>query len=524
MFFGLAAISTIFLRPQDTANNFAWPIKPDVMAAALGAFYLASASIFVLALFAKTWEQVRVMTLPTAAFSTAMLGATVLHWDKFSVGTFPFVVWFASYVLPPPIFVGLYVWHQRRAAPVGTGITEPMVPWVRTLLRVNGLAVTGIAILGFAVPSVVADVGPWAFTPLTARTLCGWLLAVGLMQVSMAWEGDWRRARLATTMMILLPFALVGQLLRFSDEVDWDAVSLWVLLADTSWWLPPVPTCGRPPPLADGGPRPADGDRRAGQPGVLRRRRPPCPVGRLLGVLRALPGGRGPPIPRPPLHARFLGAMYLSGLTLQIAGLTASRWATIRVVPLITAVWTGGLFVVSLLHLEVFDFGAARVIIWFAAYSIYIRWSPSGSCGATGGMPTTPCPVPPSRPGPGPTWGSRVWWRRGWPSPSSSSPTPWSTPGRGPSARSWPSSTSLPCWPTASAASSSPAGARGPRYPGGRRRHAHLRRRGPAGLVPAPGSFSLPAQTGDVVWFAGFTIATAALAVLGARSMSGTAP
>ena len=27
VFFGLAAISTIFLRPQDTASNFAWPIK-----------------------------------------------------------------------------------------------------------------------------------------------------------------------------------------------------------------------------------------------------------------------------------------------------------------------------------------------------------------------------------------------------------------------------------------------------------------------------------------------------------------
>jgi hypothetical protein len=234
VFFGLAAISTIFLRPQDTATNFAWPIKPDVMAAVLGAFYLASAPVFVLGLLAKTWQQVRVITLPTAAFSTAMLAATVLHWDKFSVGTFPFVVWFASYVLPPPIFAGLYVWHQRGAEPVGTGVEQPITPWVRSLLRVNGLAVTAVAVVGFAAPSVIVDVGPWAFTPLTARTLCGWLLAVGLMQVSMAREGDRRRARLATAMMVVLPFGIGGQLLRFSDEVDWGAVSLWVLLADTA--------------------------------------------------------------------------------------------------------------------------------------------------------------------------------------------------------------------------------------------------------------------------------------------------
>jgi hypothetical protein len=232
VFFGLAAISTIFLRPEDTATSFAWPIEPPVMAAVLGAFYLASALIFVLPLFARWWQQVRVMILPTAVFSTAMLGATILHWDKFSVGTFPFFIWFASYVLPPPIFIGLYVWHQRSAAPVGVGIRVPLVPWARTFLGGNGLVLTALAVVGYAVPGVLMAVSPWTFTPLTTRALCGWLLAVGLLQASMAWEGDWQRARLATTMLIILPIALVVQLLRFPEQVAWSSVALWVLLAD----------------------------------------------------------------------------------------------------------------------------------------------------------------------------------------------------------------------------------------------------------------------------------------------------
>jgi hypothetical protein len=75
----------------------------------------------------------------------------------------------------------------------------------------------------------------------------------------------------------------------------------------------------------------------------------------------------------PPLHARFLGVMYLSGLALMVGGLVARRWCEIRVLPPITAVWTGGLFVVSLLHLEVFDLetATARVVIWFTAYLAY---------------------------------------------------------------------------------------------------------------------------------------------------------
>src|SRR4051794_25198674 len=181
--FGLAAISTVFLRPEDTENNFAWPIQPTVMAAVLGAFYLSSALIFVLPLVARSWQHVRVMILPAAAFSTAMLLATFLHWDKFSVGTFPFFIWFASYVMPPPIFLALFAWHQRRAAPPGAGIEIPVVGWARTFLRINGVAVSALALIGFAAPRLDASAAPWTMTPLTTRALCAWLLAVGLLQL-----------------------------------------------------------------------------------------------------------------------------------------------------------------------------------------------------------------------------------------------------------------------------------------------------------------------------------------------------
>lgn len=234
VFFGLAAISTIFLRPQDTETSFAWPIQPVAVAAVLGAFYLSAAPLFVLPLFARTWEQVRVVVLPAAAFATAMLVATFLHWDRFSVGTFPFALWFASYLLPPPIFVGLWLWHQRRAAPVGSDVDAPIPARLRTFLQVNGTAVTAVAVLGLAVPAALIAVAPWTLTPLTTRTLCGWLLAVGLLQLSMAAEGDRHRARLAATMLVVLPFALFGQLLRFPADVTWGAATLWVLLTDVA--------------------------------------------------------------------------------------------------------------------------------------------------------------------------------------------------------------------------------------------------------------------------------------------------
>jgi len=73
----------------------------------------------------------------------------------------------------------------------------------------------------------------------------------------------------------------------------------------------------------------------------------------------------------PPLHARFLGAMYLSGAVVMTRSIFARRWWEVRIVVPMIAIWTGMLFVVSLFYLNEFDFTLPRVWIWFAAYIAY---------------------------------------------------------------------------------------------------------------------------------------------------------
>jgi hypothetical protein len=73
----------------------------------------------------------------------------------------------------------------------------------------------------------------------------------------------------------------------------------------------------------------------------------------------------------PPLHARFLGSMYLSGATFMALGILAKRWAEMRIVTPMIAIWTGTLCVVSLFYLELFHWSRVQVWIWFLAYTIY---------------------------------------------------------------------------------------------------------------------------------------------------------
>ena len=225
--FGVAAVSTIGIAPASSQTNFAWPIQPVVMAAVLGAFYISSAPLFLLPLFARRWEMIRAMILPSALFCSVQLAATLLHWDKFSVGTTPFYVWFASYLLPPPIFVAAYLWQQRQARAQAAGAADPLPAWLRRLFLICGAGLALAAVAIFLAPALLIPAFPWQLTALTARSLSGWLLSVGTILLSLARENSRARSLLSTPMLIVLLPALLAQMARYAEQVDWASPLLW---------------------------------------------------------------------------------------------------------------------------------------------------------------------------------------------------------------------------------------------------------------------------------------------------------
>ena len=225
--FGLSALSSLVRFPDETATRFAWPIRPTVMAAVLGGLYLCLSPVLVLVFAARRWATIRVIVLPAAVFTTAELVATLIHWDKFSVGTLPFNVWLASYVLPPPIYVVAYLWHQRRATTDEAG--EPLPPRLRTALLAIGAFLTADSVFAFVNSSWFTRSFPWHLTPLTARVLAGWLLLVGTLLLSIAREND-RNVRLVSPFLILLLPLFAIQTLRYRHEVDASSPRLWIAL------------------------------------------------------------------------------------------------------------------------------------------------------------------------------------------------------------------------------------------------------------------------------------------------------
>jgi hypothetical protein len=85
-------------------------------------------------------------------------------------------------------------------------------------------------------------------------------------------------------------------------------------------------------------------------------------------IVRALPW------PVPALHARFIAAIYLAGLLAMLLALAARTLAEVRIAIALAAVWTGMLFLVSLLHLDAFDFAKPQVWFWMGAYAVFPLW------------------------------------------------------------------------------------------------------------------------------------------------------
>ncbi len=73
----------------------------------------------------------------------------------------------------------------------------------------------------------------------------------------------------------------------------------------------------------------------------------------------------------PPLHARFVGAIYLFGAVFMAGCLFAKKQAEVRWGVQMIGIWTGMLFIISILNLSAFGLNLLPVQIWFASYIIY---------------------------------------------------------------------------------------------------------------------------------------------------------
>jgi hypothetical protein len=73
----------------------------------------------------------------------------------------------------------------------------------------------------------------------------------------------------------------------------------------------------------------------------------------------------------PPLHARFVGMLYLFGAVFMVGCIVASRWRQVSPALPAIGIFTSLLLLVTLLNLEAFDFDLGPVWVWTVSYVVY---------------------------------------------------------------------------------------------------------------------------------------------------------
>jgi peptidoglycan/LPS O-acetylase OafA/YrhL len=214
----ILAVLALYLNPGQTAQNFAWTIRPRMTAMAMGAGYLMGAYFFVRVLTTSRWHRVAAGFLPITAFTTAMALATVLHLDRFHNGQWNAILWEVLYAITP--FLILFTWFLNQRTDPGTPeATDATLPrFMRQAVAITGTVALLSALMVFVQPQFALRIWPWSLTPLTGRVFAGWLLLPGTAGIYLWRESRWSGWRVPLeSVTVASVFMLIATVIAWGD-------------------------------------------------------------------------------------------------------------------------------------------------------------------------------------------------------------------------------------------------------------------------------------------------------------------
>lgn len=226
----------LFLMSTATETYFAWTIATPLTAAFLGASYWASGVLELLAARQERWSDARIAVPAVLLFTVLTLVVTLIHIDRFHFAAEAPVTllvtwsWLIVYAVVPALMVIILI-LQRRGTGEDRPRALPLPNGIRLVLCVQSgiMAVFGLGLL--LATSATAPLWPWSLTPLTARAIGAWLLAIGVSVAHAAWENDRPRIRPFALSYLVFAVLQVVALARFPSDFAWGTTAATLYLA-----------------------------------------------------------------------------------------------------------------------------------------------------------------------------------------------------------------------------------------------------------------------------------------------------
>ena len=232
---GLAGFQ-LFVLTDHTARYFAWTIHPGMTAAFLGAGYVSSIFVEVLAARERDFARARIGLAGVLSFTVLTEIATLSHLGKFhfhepliSAGLAAYA-WLAIYTGVPVAMAVLLVGQLRRSG-TDPPRTAPLPPWTLWLLRLQAAFLVVLGVILFVAPGRAASMWPWALTPLTSQAVGAWLVGVGVGSAQASIEADLVRIRPGIVAYAVMAALQLVSVARYRDDIQWGKPSAWYYLA-----------------------------------------------------------------------------------------------------------------------------------------------------------------------------------------------------------------------------------------------------------------------------------------------------
>jgi hypothetical protein len=223
----------LFVAPDRTDTSFAWTIQPPLTAAALGGLYLSVVLLTALSTRQAAWASARIFAPGTLVFATLILVATLVHIDRFhwhgptTYAQFQAYLWITIYAAYPPALAAAWL-HQTRARAPDPPRLAPLPGWFRLVLGAQAVVLAALGAALLVAPSAVSDaLWPWELTPLTARAIAAWLLALGIVAGHAVRENDWARIPVAPATYTAVGALQLVVVVRYADALDWGDWRAW---------------------------------------------------------------------------------------------------------------------------------------------------------------------------------------------------------------------------------------------------------------------------------------------------------
>ena len=229
--FLLVAFVVLYFFPSahDTANLFAWRIKPPFTPMVLGSVYLGGSYFFLRAARATQWHRVEGGFLPVGLFASLMGLATIIHWNKFIHANVAFWLWAGLYFTTPFLVFGVWFLNQREES--GPAPDDVLLSRAATMVigALGVLAVASTAFL-FFLPKTAIHAWPWTLTELTARVM-GAIFALGVAGVGAFAGRRWSGARILFQVEGLMLVLILVAAVRAHADFDTSRPLTWVFAA-----------------------------------------------------------------------------------------------------------------------------------------------------------------------------------------------------------------------------------------------------------------------------------------------------